>query len=221
MPSTSYRRKLRNPYSTSITYISTPTSTKTSILPVTPVYTGECESDLIKTQTYFYKILDMIIQHNSFTLIISNLQRIIDSTQSIVDYYKILDIIETNLLSVVLNISENINPGIIQTRIEYIRTYIAQLPPGCVKISPISDMILEVINSIINSVDFSKVIANITNIQTSLQHTYGEMTYINHIQDNILSIICNISENTNSAIISERVKYLQEIISSFKLFSNS
>jgi len=162
----------------------------------------------------------MIIQHNDFTLIISNLQRIIDSTQSIVDYYTILDTIEHNLLSTVLNISENINPGIIKIRIEYIRTYIDQLPPGCVKISPISDMILQVINSIINSVDFSQVIKNITDIQTTLTRTYGEMTYINHIHNIILSIICNISENTNSAIISERVKYLREIISDFKLFSN-
>jgi len=93
------------------------------------------------------------------------------------------------------------------------------LPPGCINISPISGMLLEVINSIINSVDFSTVTTNINNIQKLLNNTYCKMTYINHIQNNILSIICNISDNTNSAIISERVEYLKEIISDYKLFS--
>ena len=226
MPSTSYRRKLRNPYSTSIRYITNPTdstnsTTITTILTPYITYKSDCESDLIKTQNYFYKILDMIIHHNDFTIIISNLHHIIDSTQSIVDYYRILEIIETNLLSVVFNISENISPGIIQTRIDYIRSYISKLPPGCVELSPISDMILQVINYIIKSVDFSIVITNINNIQDSLHQKYGEMMYINNIHHNILSIICNISENTNSAIISERVKYLREIISEFRLFSKS
>lgn len=214
MPSKKYRRKLRNPYyKNSITYI---IDKNTDIY---PVYAVECESELVKTQNYFYKILDMIIQHNDFTIIVSDLQNIIKTTQSIVDYYKIIDIIEKNLISVVCNISDNINPGIIQSRIDYIKSYIDQLPPGCMKISPISDMLLEVINSIINSVDFSIVTTNINNIQKLINKTYGEITYINHIQDNILSIICNISDNTNSAIISERVQYLKEIISDYKLFS--
>lgn len=215
MPSSSYRRKLRNPYSTPIRYI----TNSTPILIPYITNTSDCESDLIKTQNYFYKILDMIIQHNDFTVIISNLHTIIDSTQSTVDYYKILEIIETQLLSVVFNISENTSPGIIKNRIDYIRTYITQLPPNCVQLSPISDMILQVIHSIINSIDFSIVITNINDIQQSLHQKYGEMTYINNIQHNILSIICNISENTNSEIISERVKYLRQIISEFSLFS--
>jgi hypothetical protein len=197
MPSTSYRRKLR-----------------TSRLIVPTIY--NYESDLVVTQQYFYKVLDMIIQQQDFKSTVSILQNIIQNTNHIVEYYKILDIIESDLLSVLMNISDNINYGIIRTRIEYIKTYIDQLPPTSIELSPVSEMVLQIIDLITNT-SFTAVVTNIKQIHTYINDTYLETQRINEIQDNILSIICNISESTSSGIVSERVQYLRQLISHLSL----
>jgi hypothetical protein len=197
MPSTSYRRKLR-----------------TSRLIVPTIY--NYESDLVVTQQYFYKVLDMIIQQQDFKSTVSILQNIIQNTNHIVEYYKILDIIESDLLSVLMNISDNINTGIIRTRIEYIKTYIDQLPPTSIELSPVSEMVLQIIDLITNT-SFTAVVTNIKQIHSYINDTYLETQRINEIQDNILSIICNISESTSSGIVSERVQYLRQLISHLSL----
>lgn len=193
MPSTSYRRKLR---------------TSTLIVPTIYNY----ESDLVVIQQYFYKVLDMIIQQNDFKSTVSILQNIIQNTNHIVEYYKILDIIERDLLSVLINISDNTNTGIIRTRIEYIKTYIDKLPPTSIELSPVSEMVLQIIDLITNT-SFAAVATNIKQIHTYINNTYLETQRINEIQDNILSIISNISSCTSHGIISERVKYLRQLIS--------
>jgi hypothetical protein len=212
MPSSSYRRRLRKTYTVPFSYNNTVTfTTNTSYSICTK------NSELNTIQNYFYKILDNIILYNDFTSNVDIIQNIINTTQTTTDYYKIIDIIQNNLVSVIGNISSNTNPGIIQDRIDYIKTYIDQLSSDCVHLTPVSDMILQLIDTLIKSLDFSIVTSDVNQIQLYIDEKYTKMTYINNIQDNILSIICNISQNVNSAIISDRVEYLRQIIQNFSL----
>jgi hypothetical protein len=210
MPSSSYRRRLRTTAVVQFSYNNTYTFTNTS--------NGICtkNSEKINIQNYFYKILDNIILYNDFTSNVHTIQTIISKTQDAADFYKLIEIIQHNLLSVVGNISDNTHSGIIQNRIDYIKTYIDQLPPDCAHLTPVSDMILQIIDSIVKTVDLSHVTTDINKIQLYIDDKYSDMLYIDKIQDNILSILCNIGQNVSSSIISERVQYLRQFIEHLK-----
>ena len=226
MPNNTYRRKLRanviytdiaikNIHSVQDTL---PTCTPTSILPIyiqtlpaeVERQKGDCDID--KIRNYFYKVIDMIIEHSKFTETAVVLNDIIQTVSTQVEYYRIMELIETNLLSTVVNISENVNSNIIGLRIEYIKTYINELPPMCQETGPISKMILEVIESIIQSVSFEKVTRTIEGIQTYIQDTYGSFEKIETIQTNLLSIIENIGNGVTTPIISLRVNFVKDMI---------
>jgi hypothetical protein len=207
MPTKTYRRKLRTK---AANIIKTPFNTY--IVPsVIDNYCGE--NELEKIQNYFYNVLDMITQHDKIANIVSLLNNIIGSVKSAVDYYNILDMIENNLISVVCNIADGMSNNIICSRIEYIKTYIQQLPSDSDDLGPVSTMILQVIDSVISQVDFNIVKKNIGDIHTYIQNTYGEMTQIDIIHDNILSIICNIGDGMSTGIICSRIEYLRTLIS--------
>jgi hypothetical protein len=203
--SSSYRRKLRKPIgsiSKNILYSNVPT-----------VPSNVPNSELITIQNKFCKILDNIILYNDFSLNISELHSILESTRTIVDYHKLIDDIQNILLSVVCNISNSVNSNIIQTRIDYIKTYIDALPEGHLNLSPLSDMILRLIDHIVTTMDFSSINNDINTIQLYINKNYNTNTLpIENIQNTILSIICNIGQNTNTNIITNRIQYLRELI---------
>jgi hypothetical protein len=171
---------------------------------------GECDID--KIRNYFYKVIDMIIEHSKFNETAVILNDILQTVHTQVEYYRIMEMIETNLLSTVVNISDNVNANIIGLRIEYIKTYINELPPMCQEPGPISKMILEVIESIIQCVSFEKVTQTIGNIQTYIQDTYGSFEKIETIQTNLLSIIENIGNGVTTPIISLRVNFVKDML---------
>lgn len=209
--SSSYRRKLRKPIgliSKNILYSNVPTVD--SNLPM--VISNVPNSELITIQNKFCKILDNIILYNDFSLNISELHSILESTRTIVDYHKLIDDIQNILLSVVCNISNSVNSNIIQTRIDYIKTYIDTLPEGHLNLSPLSDMILRLIDHIITTMDFSSINNDINTIQLYINKNYTNTLHIENIQNTILSIICNIGQNTNTNIITNRIQYLRELI---------
>ena len=90
------------------------------------------------------------------------------------------------------------------------------MPPDCAHLTPVSDMILQIIDSIVKTVDLSHVTTDINKIQLYIDDKYSDMLYIDKIQDNILSILCNIGQNVSSSIISERVQYLRQFIEHLK-----
>jgi hypothetical protein len=198
MPSSHYRRKLRNQLSNS-GYTN---------------YTKSSEnSELIRLQERFYYVLDSIINHNDFTTITSSLQNIINTVKSTIDYYKIIDIIENNLLSVVFNITNSVNPELIKTRIDYIKTYINSLPPMCQDCGQVPVLLFDLLDSIIKGVDFSVINKNIQEIQTYINDKYGNNDKIELVQENLLKIVCNISDGTNSELIAYRIQYIRTLIS--------
>lgn len=213
MPGTTYKRRLRNNRigNTYLNKFIYPDNTPFMLNNLNEDFSGK--DQLIRIQNYFYKILDLIIQHNNFTTVLSALNQIIDSVKSYVDYYKIIDMIENDLLSIVLNISDSINPGLIKIRIECVKSYIDQLPPKCQNICTVPPMILELIDSITNNVNFSIVRNNISELQNFITEKYGKLEKYNLIQDNLLSIICNIGEGITTGIVETRVEYVRTLIS--------
>jgi hypothetical protein len=205
MPSTTYRRKLRAREAlTTRQYIQT--------LPYAVVsQKGECEIE--KIQNYFYSALDMIIQRLEFTNAISTLTNIITSVSSYVEYYKIIDIIEHDLLSTVMNITDGTSSEIIRVRIDYVKSYIDKLPPMCQEPGPVSDMILQILDSLLSSMTSQPIVSTIGEIQTYIQQKYGYMQQMEEIQENILNIVDSIGTGTSPNIISMRVDFVRDLLS--------
>jgi len=211
MPSNKYKRNLRNTFDTS-------TKKYITVTPITSTITSTRKSDLLVIQEHFYTILDNIIQYNDLTTNISLIHDIIYSTQSVADYYKIINIIENNILSVISNISYNNNSDIINMRLDYIKSYIEQIPQNCQILSPLSDTLLEFIDSFINNIDFTVINNNIQQLHSIINYKYVEVSQINRIQDILLSIVSNIEYNTPTDIINDRIEYVRYLISEFSLF---
>lgn len=200
MATRSYRRKLR-------------VSIVDKIVPNGIINNKNCE--LYQIQETFYRILDMITRQDQLNDTLLLLQSITSKMETRVEHYKVLDMIEENLLSVVMNIEDSINPDIIRMRIEYIKTYIEQLGVDCNDLGRASILIMELLDSIISTVSFTGIETTISNIQSYISTKYGtieEMNKIQTIQDNLLGIICNIEESISPGIVSYRVEYVKELI---------
>jgi hypothetical protein len=210
MPSRSYRRKLR-----------TSNYSKSYIAPsfLNRVSNKRCEtnntteSELVTIQNYFYDVLDMIIKNDSFSKAVDTLNDIILKIKEKTEFYTVLEVIENQLLSIVANIADSTSVGIIQCRIDYVKTIIDTLPPGCNEVGPISIMILEIIDSIKDNFNFTIVTKNINELKTYIQDKYGDFDQLIVIQDTLLSIICNIADGDSYGIICTRIEYVKTLIS--------
>jgi hypothetical protein len=203
MPSASYRRKLRNNIESNknigITYSNNSVSSNN-------------DSNLILMQKYFLNMIDLLIKQNSYSDIMISLKDKVNYFQSAVDYYKILDIIEDNLLSIVTNICDDITPSVIELRICYVRQYIDQLPPNFQDVGPVAALIMEIIKYIEEAVDFRKIESELTNIQTFIKDKYGNHELYAKIYKNFIDIVENISEEIAPSIIDYRLIQLKDII---------
>ncbi len=163
----------------------------------------------------------MIITQNEFSGIISSLNSIKEFTGPISDYCKKLDVILDNLCGIIGNISESVGVSIIQTRIDYIRSLIKELPDTCVDYRPMSDMIMKLISTITTTFDISTVTTDVHGIHAYVDSNYNmvQMDAVKLIQEALISIICNIEEGNNTAIIATRIDYVRTKL--FPLLSNS
>lgn len=200
-----YRRKLRTNVLPENMY---------NVIHVNNTITCELTSNstIIQIQNYFYDVLDSIINHLDFTNSIVLLKGIIQKISSKIDLIKLLELIENNFLSIVMNICDNTNSTIIETRISYIKTFISELPNDCTNFGEISGIIMGIVDSIIIDMDFSKAIADIQKIQLLLNSQIVKIDKLKLIQDNLLDVICNISENTTTEIIRCRIDFIKELI---------
>lgn len=210
MPSRTYKRKLRVNIVPTNKFIVPPTIVNT--IQNNSKFAGDCEIDRI--MNYFLYIIDNIINQNNFTDSISHLQTILnnDFIKTQVEYYKIMEIIENNLVSTVMNISDNINSNIIACRIEYINKLITTLPDNIRCAETLPSMILQVIEDIIAGISFNNIITNINNITTYINDKYGIIDKFVDIQTNILGIIDNISEGIPTGIIAMRSQTVKSMI---------
>jgi hypothetical protein len=171
---------------------------------------GDCDID--KIHQYFYTAIDLIIQHMNFTEAVSNLNTVIQSVQSYIEYYKILDTIEETLLSTAINIIDGASAQIIRERINYAKTFIDSLPPLCQERGPASDMILQIMDTLIQSLNTQSISGTIGQIQTYIQDRYGHMSQIEEIQTNLLSVVDSIGTGASPNIIALRIQFIRELL---------
>ena len=213
MPSHWYRRKIRQNTAAATTVTSTP---RYIALPYS-VQTQKGECDIDKIHQYFYFALDSIIQHLNFTETVKNLNAVIQSVESYLEYYRILETIETDLLNTAINIIDGTSAGIIGQRIAYIKTQIDILPPICQDKGPISDMILQVLDTLIQSLNTQSISGTVTQIQTYIEDRYGKMPQIEEIQTNLLNIVDSLTSGTSQGIIALRVDFIRELVTALSL----
>ena len=128
------------------------------------------------------------------------------------EIYKVLDIIEQNVLSIVQNISDGTPVNIIQNRITYLRKLISELPEGYEDYGDFGCMIHNIIDSITNGIDYTLVIANIEQIHTTLSADVKILDDFDELKNILFSIITNIKDGTPINIIQNRIKYLMNQI---------
>jgi hypothetical protein len=220
MPSRSYRRKLRasfvNGVNISATYISPPAFLSALTGQPTHKTDAYCESELSIIHRYFLDIIDTFIKFNDFTKLTQELNNITASLSSKVEFYRIIALIENQLLSVTENIINGDSIGIITLRLSCVKQFVDQLPSDCAAFGPVTNMILEILDLVITNVSFDKVRANIIDLQAYMTQKYGDMANILHIHSTFLDIITNITEGTSSGIIGSRLEYVKMLVSYLK-----
>ena len=163
-------------------------------------------------QQYFFDIIDSIILYSDMNVSIKEIKLLIALISSKEEVYALLDKIENMIESIIMNITEDVSVGIIQTRIAHVRSLLAGLPDNFDNYTDISYLILNIIESITGSIDFSTVYSNIIYIQELMTTDMNVFNSIQLIHFTILSIITNIGDGESNFIINERIKYLQTLI---------
>jgi hypothetical protein len=129
-----------------------------------------------------------------------------------VEFFKLLDTIEHNLFSTVVNIMDGTTANIIATRIAYVKTFIERLPPICQEPGPVSDMIMEILESLIATMSSQSIAGTITKIQTRIREKYGHFEQMEEIQDNLLNIVDIVGSGTPMNIITLRVNFIRDLL---------
>jgi hypothetical protein len=209
MPSTTYRRKLRARETNAtmqLHYIQ-----QTSLPSAVSKQKGECEIE--KIQNYFYNVLDMLTNQLNFTEATATLTNIVKTLSTRVEYFKLLDTIEHNLFNTVVNIMDGATSQLIAMRIDYVKSYIEKLPPICQEPGPVSDMIMEILESLISVMSPTGITSTIAQIQTRIREKYGHFEQMEEIQDNLLNIVDILGSGTTTSIIALRVEYVRGLLS--------
>ena len=164
-------------------------------------------------QKYLLEIMDVIQIESNIAEITKRVNYVTSTLSSKIEIYKLIDEIEIVSLSIVRNIGNNINKGIIANRIGYLRELITKLPEGAKEeYSKIGTSILNILTMITEGIGFNEIEKNLIGITSSLEEDVSLMNLIDTIQTTILSIIKNISNGTNIGIIKSRVEYLRSLI---------
>lgn len=209
MPSHHHRRKLRALHGR--TFI-----TKPVFLNNIP---GETEVSQI--QNYFTYVVETIAQQNTIANTVSVLQGIIDKVKNRVEFFRVLDMLEEQILSIVGNMTDGITPGIIKLRMECVRMTIMELPDGPeYGTTGMHDMLFHILDLITNGMALSSISENVIQLQKYTLEVYNQNALLTLIQTTIIDIICNISQGTSTGIIACRIDYLKSLIAKLQLVEN-
>jgi phage-related protein len=175
----------------------------------------ECQDGTNYTiQTYLLDMIDIIGQRLEITEINKKAEYVISTLSSRLQLIQLLDNIESFTSSLLQNITDGVDSGIIARRIEYFRQLLAELPDDAqAEYSAIGGLILEVLSMISDGIDVTIVTKNITTIKDSLSDETAMMDIIDEIQTVFCSIIQNITDGVDSGIIGRRIEYVRQLIS--------
>lgn len=217
MPSSHYRRRVRN------------MEEKRLIVPETDYYINVAETiiqkricELENMYQYFYDIMDYVIKSFDVTEAISGLHSIIDNLSSKVDYYNLIQHIETNILSIVSNITDRVPLQIIKERIAYIKIFIDELPPvSCEDLGPVALMTSDLLDFMSSQTDYGNMKIDVTQIFNKVHITYPNMEIIPEIQDKLCGVIQNIIDGQAKHIIQMRIDYINSLIEQIRDTNNN
>ena len=201
MPPRHYRIKLRTnnptPFTTYIHY-------NTSI-------PSQCNDDSFQNE--LFNILDIITQRLEIFEITTKVNNLVTTLSSPQQLHTLLDSVETISLSIVKNISDGVDIGIIKSRIEYLRTLIATIPDGSQdEYAQVGQLILTTLTMISDGIDNLIINDKLTSIKISADIYANRFNVINEIQYIICGIVKNISDGVDIGIIKSRIQYLNTLI---------
>jgi hypothetical protein len=219
MPSRSYYRRLvdtfNSPEKAKSVYLA-----KTTIGYIVPVVVDPDKEAFNRYQRFIFDIIHTITTTLDLQLIRDRVKSLIgsDNIESICQLATQFDLIEQNICGILTNIGNCVNIDIIRCRIEYIRELISKLPfdgDDCPSYNYelIQNEIFGLIESVINSVDYNTIIANLRGFKIILNDQRMIYETYNIIEATILDIIKNIRDCVNIDIIRCRIMYLHELIS--------
>jgi hypothetical protein len=128
---------------------------------------------------------------------------------------ELVDNLEDLSLSIICNIVDKVELGIINCRIQYLKEVISKLDPDCVieYDKNMADTLLDIFNMISNSANIDNVKTKMENIYNILHQNVLNEDYIKQAEDITIGIFQNIADRVDLGIISCRLMYLQNIIS--------
>lgn len=167
----------------------------------------ECNNTNIDSiQQYLFDTVDSIILYSDMNKSIKEIKSLIEIISSTEEVYALLDKIENTIESIVMNISEDVSFCIIHQRIAYVRSLVSTLPTDYNNYAEISLLILDIMESMKESIDFKTIYSNIQKLIST------DTDSIQPIRCTILSIITDIGNGESNFIINERIRYLQTLI---------
>jgi hypothetical protein len=203
MPPRHYRIKLR-----SNTTIIQPTTYITYSKQTIP---SQCEEDTFQIQ--LFDIIEIITQRLEILEITNSVNHLVKTISAPEELHKLLDTVETTSISIVQNITDGVDIGIIKCRIEYIRTLISSIPDGSQNdYAQVGEFILGVLAMISDGIDTVIINDKLTSIKLAVDVYANCFSVISEIQYIICGIVQNITDGVDIGIIRCRIQYLNDLI---------
>lgn len=203
MPSRHYYRNLRNKSLAS-----------TGIIKVAQnINIAPQENEIEKFCREIFKIIDMVSSYQDFSELREMANKVKNDLNPKYQYNKIIESIESNLISVVGNIYCGINSNIICQRIDYLKTQINLIPNDMLfNYDEISLQIMQLLDVMINDFDFTSTKTTLERIGADIFDTYGDFDMYKTVQKTLLDVVTSIECSASSHIINLRIDYVKELI---------
>ncbi len=171
----------------------------------------ECKEDTFQIQ--LFDIIEIITQRLEIIEITNSVNHLVKTISAPEELHKLLDTVETTSISIVQNITDGVDIGIIRCRIEYIRTLISDIPDGSQEdYAQVGDIILGILAMISDGIDTVIINDKLTSIKGTVDIYANRFTVISEIQYVICSIVQNITDGVDIGIIRCRIQYLNDLI---------
>ncbi len=199
MPPRHYRNRLRNPVKPIIIQ-----SYQNTVVP-----------NLVKDsfQLQLFDIVEIITQRLEIAEITLQVTKLVDEISTPIQLNKLLDTVETISISIVQNITDGVDIGIIRCRIDYLRSLLSEIPDGSQEeYAQVGQLILGVLAMISDGIDHTLVNDKLMDIKSSVDVYANRFTVISEIQYIICSIVQNITDGIDIGIVRCRIDYLNSLI---------
>ena len=203
MPSSNYRRKLRNNSSNRARFISLPATIKSI----------HATDDIERLEKYFLSVIEMVTQYQNLDTFKSILNNIKDYVSPMVYYTKIMENIQSILLNILENITDGSRSGFIQLRLNYIKEQLTLVPLKYQQYDKNTSLtILRIIDTIIDDLDFKSIKDTLNDVKFDLNEKNQEYILYRNIQANLIDVITNIENGVPAGTIQLRTDYLKSLM---------